>query len=215
MHGGGRSFAASGGKVRTCERPRGSPGAALFTVSRKDKVRKAGWRSHRGLSWPLLRLLGGQWGGEAVGSREAVALAVSPALSASLCCSFSLSLPLALSLSRVSLSLLLPSILFSRLSHFLLSLLVFLLFSFLSLCASRPSSNLSSFCLAFLLPSLLSHSSPVFVPPSSFPDLSFALYLYLSHSHIPIDTSLMFAQLNDTINHKTDCLGVIMVIVRL
>lgn len=99
MHGGGRSFAASGGKVRTCERPRGSPGAALFTVSRKDKVRKASWRSHRGLSWPLLRLLGGQWGGEAVGSREAVALAVSPALSAPLCCSFSLSLPLALSVS--------------------------------------------------------------------------------------------------------------------
>lgn len=173
MHGGGRSFAASGGKVRTCERPRGSPGAALFTVSRKDKVRKAGWRSHRGLSWPLLRLLGGQWGGEAVGSREAVALAVSPALSAPLCCSFSLSLPLAL--SRVSLSLLLPSILFSRFSHFLLSLLVFLLFSLLSLCASRPSSNLSSFCLAFLLPSLLSHSS--FPPPPS--QISRSLYIYI------------------------------------
>lgn len=125
MHGGGRSFAASGGKVRTCERPRGSPGAALFTVSRKDKVRKAGWRSHRGLSWPLLRLLGGQWGGEAVGSREAVALAVSSALSASLCCSFSLPLPLGLSLflslSRVSLSLLLPSILFPRLTFSLIS----------------------------------------------------------------------------------------------
>lgn len=137
MHGGGRSFAASGGKVRTCERPRGSPGAALFTVSRKDKVRKAGWRSHRGLSWPLLRLLGGQWGGEAVGSREAVALAVSSALSASLCCSFSLSLPLALSVSVSCLPLSSP------LFHPLLSTLTF------SLISSCLSSLLLSISLCF------------------------------------------------------------------
>lgn len=133
MHGGGRSFAASGGKVRTCERPRGSPGAALFTVSRKDKVRKAGWRSHRGLSWPLLRLLGGQWGGEAVGSREAVALAVSSALSAPLCCSFSLSLPLALSVSVSCLPL-------SSLFHPLLSTLTF---SLISSCLSSLSPSIS------------------------------------------------------------------------
>lgn len=170
-----RGFAASGGKVRTCERSRGSPGAALFTVPRKDKVRKAGWRGHWGVSWPLLRLQAGM-GRRGVEPHEALALAVSPALS--VCCSFTMSLSLSVcvflslppSVSIFSFFLFSLSLLFPPSSPFIS--LSFFFFSLLSFCAFLPSSNLSSF-------SFLSHFSPAFVLPSSFRDHSFALYLNL------------------------------------